>query len=188
MTKPTARQARAAKRKAPKKRAATRKKPGQTSKSPPKKAPTAPPAASQEPADLGRTVASLVLAGLTKPQVRAFLAAESNYKPPAGDLDKIIERAKRDLVAQAEHYADVAGELALVRLNELYVRASAADELKVALDVQRAILTLVAAKIGGREPEIPSSGADDPAAEPVQPGRPRLAGDYSAVMGRHRRA
>lgn len=202
--KPTPRQARAAKRKAAAGKAPKRPARGQPAKTAPDSAPTAPPAAkpkrrrpakAEAPEDLPRTVADLVLAGLGKDQVRAFIVAEADYRPGAGELDALIEQAKADLADQAEHYASIATELTIVRLNDLYTRALKVQDLKTALDVQKAIVRFLEVKAvtppaapgGESEPQEPAAPAA-PQEDPVPPGRPRLVGSYADVMGRHRRA
>lgn len=209
--KPTPRQARTAKRKAAAGKAAKRPARGQPAKTAPDPAPTPPPAARPRaagaqakrqqragkapPEDLPRTVADLILAGLGRDQVRAFIVAEADYRPGQAELDALIDQAKADLALQAEHYASIATELTIVRLNDLYTRALKVQDLKTALDVQKAIVRFLDVKALGQpptaggesEPQEPAAPAA-PVEEPVPPGRPRLVGSYADVMAKHRRA
>ena len=129
--------------------------------------------------DLPRLVADLVLAGLGKAQVRAFLIAELQHRPGASELDDLIEQAKADIAAQADHYREIATELTVVRLNDLYTRALKKQDLKTALDVQRAIVQFLIGKGANKAPEKP--------AEPEPVTEPRLVGSYADAMEKQRR-
>ena len=131
--------------------------------------------------DLPRLVADLVLAGLGKAQVRAFLVAEMGHRPGAGELDDLIEQAKEDLAAQADHYRSIATELTVVRLNDLYTRALKSQDLKTALDVQRAIVQFLI----GKQTAAKTAEKATPADEELAP--PKLAGSYSDAMEKQRR-
>ena len=164
---------------------------GQEAKPPHDPAQTAPPAAKPiDPEDVPRLVADLVLAGLGKDQVRAFLIAELNLRPGRGELDKLIDQAKLDLAAHADHYREIATELTVVRLNDLYTRALKVQDLKTALDVQKAIVAFLIGK-GVAAPKTENGTSDiaksesTPASTPPPP--PKLVGSYADVMERKRR-
>lgn len=133
--------------------------------------------------DVPRLVADLVLAGLAKAQVRAFLVAELNLRPGRGELDELIEQAKADIAAQADEYREIATETTIVRLNDLYTRALKVQDLKTALDVQRAIVQFLIGK-GALAPKLAEKPAE-PADEPVT--TPRLVGSYADAMEKQRR-
>lgn len=132
--------------------------------------------------DLPRTVADLVLAGLGKAQIRAFLLAEADYRPGHSELDDLIEAAKRDLAAQAEHYKSIATDLTVVRLNDLYTRALKAQDLKTALEIQKAIVTFLIGK-GSTAKANAGTAPEDTDDRPT----PRLVGSYQEVMERKRK-
>ncbi len=142
---------------------------------------TKPPAGS----DVPRLVADLVLAGLGKAQVGAFLDAELGFKPAAAELTKLIEQAKVDLAEQADHYRSIATELTVVRLNDLYTRALKVQDLKTALDVQRAIINFLIGKPADRK-AAPAPAGEEKAAEITEP---RLVGggSYADAMEKQRR-
>lgn len=138
--------------------------------------------------DLPRTVSDLILAGLSKGQIRAFLIAESNIRPGVSELNELIEGAKLDIAEQAEHYKGIAVELAVVRLNDLYTRALKAQDIKTALEVQKAITSFLVGKAPAK-PEAPQAATKPPPEDqsdaPVT--KPRLVGSYSDTMQRVRR-
>ena len=131
--------------------------------------------------DVPRLVADLVLAGLGKAQVRAFLVAELQLRPGAAELDDLIENAKDDIAAQADHYRSIATELTVVRLNDLYTRALKSQDLKTALDVQRAIVQFLIGKQTAAKTAEKAPPTDDELAPP------KLAGSYSDAMEKQRR-
>ena len=136
--------------------------------------------------DVPRLVADLILAGLGKAQVRAFLVAELNLRPGVSELNKLIEQAKVDLGEQADHYRSIATELTVVRLNDLYTRALKMKDIKTALDVQRAIINFLVGKPAGRKASDEETKPERPI-EVGPPPPPRLVGNYAEAMEKQRR-
>ncbi len=131
--------------------------------------------------DVPRLVADLVLAGLGKAQIRAFLLAELEFRPGKSELESLIEQAQVDISTQADHYREIATDVTVVRLNDLYTRALKAQDLKTALDVQRAIIRFMVGK--GTAAATPANTEAPPAEELPAP---RLA-SYSEAMDKQRR-
>lgn len=138
-------------------------------KRPPRKTP--PPGAQ-------RTVADLLLAGVGRDAIRNFLAEEDNFRPTARQLDELIAGALEDLRRQAAEYRDDAGDLTIVRLNDLYTRSLKAQDLKTALDVVRALTRYVQAS-------APPAAKPSPAPATPAAGTAGRIG-YGQVMGAHR--
>lgn len=111
-------------------------------------------------------VADLVLAGLAPPQIRTYLDRELGDDAPdqAALEGQYLPAALAELAAQAEAYRDRADDLAVVRLNDLYARSIQAQDLRSALDVQKALDRRLGAgtPAGKGEPETPSKPTPAP--------------------------
>ena len=127
------------------------------------------------PEDLPNLVADLVLAGIGKERIRAMILASIKYRPGVSELNKLIDQAKEDLSDQAAEYRELASELTIVRLNDLFEKAKAAGEFKTALEIE---LKLTA--IAGKAASAP------PSAGPKIT-KPRLVGAYEGAMEKQRK-
>ena len=112
-------------------------------------------------------LAELVLDGVSRSRIATVLA-RAGWKPSPAVLDRHLVTARADIAKRAEDYREAADDLSLVRLHDLYNRASKAHDLKTALDVQKTIDRLGV----GRTPAAVGGNPPAPAPAPAVPSNP----------------